>query len=158
MDKPISRVVVAGGGSAGFLAALSFRVFLPKIDVVVVHSADIPVIGVGESTTQGFVDYLHKILRIDRGEFLSQVRPGWKLGLRMEWGDPADSHFNYPFERFLDKPVPNLEKVSAFYCLEDMTDASHYGAMMDRGLARTSGAGQGRPAPTPGRITQEMTP
>lgn len=135
METPIERLVVAGGGSAGFLAALSFRAFLPGIEVVVVHSADIPVIGVGESTTQAFVDYLHKIVRLDRGEFMREVKPTWKLGLRMEWGDPADTHFNYPFERFLDDTVANLEKVKAFYCLDGMADSSHYGAMMDRGLA-----------------------
>ncbi len=135
MEKPVERLVIVGGGSAGFLAALSFRLYLPRIHVVVVHSADIPVIGVGESTTQGFVDYLHKALRIDRGEFLREVRPSWKLGLRMEWGDPADTHFNYPFEQFLALNAPNLERVQAFYCLDGMSDSSPYGAMMDRGLA-----------------------
>jgi tryptophan halogenase len=135
MDKPIQRLVVVGGGSAGFIAALSFRILLPQIEVVVVHSPRIPVIGVGESTTQAFVDYFHKILRIDRGEFFREVRPSWKLGLHMEWGDPTDTHFNYPFEHFLNKTAPNLEKVQAFYCLDGMTDSSHYGAMMDRGLA-----------------------
>lgn len=135
MEEPIRKLVIAGGGSAGFLAALSFRILLPRIEVVVVHSAKIPVIGVGESTTQAFVDYLHKILRIDRGEFMREVKPSWKLGLRLEWGDPADTHFNYAFERFLDDTVANLPKVKAFYCLEGMTDSSHYGAMMDRCLA-----------------------
>ena len=135
MEKPIEKVVIAGGGSAGFLAALSFRILLPKIELVVVHSADIPVIGVGESTTQAFVDYLHTILRVDRGELIREVRPSWKLGLRLEWGDPVDTHFNYPFERFLDKTVGSLEKVQAFYCLDGMTDSSHYGALMDRVLS-----------------------
>jgi len=54
MEKPIKKLVVAGGGSAGFLAAVSFRIALPDVELVVVHSANIPVIGVGESTTQGF--------------------------------------------------------------------------------------------------------
>jgi tryptophan halogenase len=135
MDAPVERVIITGGGSAGFIAALSFRILLPRIEVVLVHSADIPVIGVGESTTQAFVDYFHKILRIDRGEFFREVKPSWKLGLRMEWGDPADTHFNYPFERFLNKNAPNLDRIQAFYCLEGMRDSSHYGAMMDRGLA-----------------------
>lgn len=135
MGGAIEKVVVAGGGSAGFITALSFRILLPRIELVVVHSARIPVIGVGESTTQAFVDYFHKILQIDRGEFMREVKPSWKLGLRLEWGDPADTHFNYPFERFLDKVPANLEKPSAFYCLDGMSDSSHYGAMMDRGLA-----------------------
>jgi len=66
---------------------------------------------------------------------MREVKPSWKLGLRMEWGDPAETHFNYPFERFLDQKAAELEKVTAFYSLDGMTDSSHYGAMMDRGLA-----------------------
>lgn len=135
MEKPVERVIIVGGGSAGFIAALSFRILLPRVEVVVVHSAGIPVIGVGESTTQAFVDYFHKILRIDRGEFMREVNPTWKLGLRMEWGDPADTHFNYPFEHFLNQNAPNLDRIQAFYCLDGMRDSSHYGAMMDRTLA-----------------------
>lgn len=135
MEKPINRLVVAGGGSAGFIAALSFRILMPRIEVVVVHSPAIPVIGVGESTTQAFVEYFHNVLHLDRGEFFREVRPSWKLGLRMEWGDPSDTHFNYPFERYLEKVEANLERVSAFYCLEGMKDCSPYSAMMDRGLA-----------------------
>ena len=135
MNKPIEKIVITGGGSAGFLAALSLRLYLPGIKLIVLHSADIPVIGVGESTTSGFIDYLHKALRLDRGEFLREVRPSWKLGLRMEWGDPADTHFNYPFERFLELNTANLEQLQAYYCLYGMTDSSHFGALMDRRLS-----------------------
>jgi len=135
MDSQIGTVVIAGGGSAGFLTALSFRVLVPQIEVVVVHSPEIPVIGVGESTTAAFSQFLHAQLGIDRGEFLREVQPSWKLGLRLEWGDPRDTHFNYPFDRFLDHDVANLPRVKAFYCLQDMEDCSHFAAMMDRGLA-----------------------
>ena len=86
MPEPIRSAVVVGGGSAGFLAALTFRRMLPQIKLTVVHSPDIPIIGVGESTTGRVPLHLHESLGIGRDEFHRQVRPSWKLGLRLEWG------------------------------------------------------------------------
>ncbi|MFP6613560.1 MAG: tryptophan halogenase family protein [Pirellulales bacterium] len=129
----VQRVVILGGGSAGFLAALTFRLQLPQLHVHVVHSPDIPVIGVGESTTRAVPIFLHDMLGLDRAEFFREVQPSWKLGLRLEWGDPAQTHFNYPFDYCIGEKVKGLEKLAAFYCLDDMTDFSLFGALMDHG-------------------------
>ena len=52
MSSPIvRRVIVLGAGSAGFLSAVSIKRLLPHLDVSIVYSTKIPVIGVGESTT-----------------------------------------------------------------------------------------------------------
>ena len=132
MSDPIRSVVVVGGGSAGFLAALTFRRMLPRIKLTVVHSPEIPIIGVGESTTGRVPLHLHESLRISRDEFHRQVRPSWKLGLRLEWGAEDVPHFNYSFDRYLERHVPGLDKRAAFYCLADPRDCSVFNAMMDR--------------------------
>ena len=107
---------MVGGGSAGFLAAVAVRKLLPEWNVVVVHSPDIPVIGVGESTTHAVPTFLHQILGLGYREFYQKVRPSWKLGLRLEWGDPGDTHFNYPFDAFIDQVPKGLPKVAGYYC------------------------------------------
>lgn len=132
MSEPIRRIVVVGGGSAGFLAALTFRTMLPAARLSVVHSPDIPVIGVGESTTPAVPVHLHETLGIDRNEFHREVRPSWKLGLKFEWGAADVPHFNYTFDRYLDQKIEGLSKWNAFYCLHDMRDASTFNAIMDR--------------------------
>lgn len=132
MSEPIRRIVVVGGGSAGFLAALTFRTMLPAARLSVVHSPDIPVIGVGESTTPAVPVHLHETLGIDRNEFHREVRPSWKLGLKFEWGAADVPHFNYTFDRYLDQRIEGLSKWNAFYCLHDMRDASTFNAIMDR--------------------------
>ena len=132
MPEPIRSAVVVGGGSAGFLAALTFRTLLPQIKLTVVHSPNIPIIGVGESTTGRVPLHLHETLGISRDEFHTQVRPSWKLGLRLEWGAADVPHFNYSFDRYLEKHVPGLDKRAAFYCLADPQDCSVFNAMMDR--------------------------
>ena len=132
MSGPIRSAVVVGGGSAGFLAALTFRRMLPRIQLTVVHSPEIPIIGVGESTTGRVPLHLHESLGISRDEFHRQVRPSWKLGLRLEWGAADVPHFNYSFDRYLEKHVPGLDKRAAYYCLADPKDCSVFNAMMDR--------------------------
>jgi tryptophan halogenase len=133
MSGRIRSAVVVGGGSAGFLAALTFRRMLPQINLTVVHSPDIPIIGVGESTTGRVPLHLHETLGIGRDEFHKQVRPTWKLGLRLEWGAANVPHFNYSFDRYLEKHVPGLDKRAAHYCLADPKDCSVFNAIMDRG-------------------------
>ncbi len=135
MNSRIEHAVVLGGGSAGLLSALMFRRLLPELRVTVVHSSNVPVVGVGESTTRAVPVFLHGTLALDRKEFYQDVRPIWKLGNRLVWGSPEDEYFNYPFDSFLPLQNKNLRKPHMYYCQDGMTDAGHYYSMMDQGLA-----------------------
>jgi tryptophan halogenase len=95
--RAIRRVGVIGGGTAGYLTALALRATRPWLDVTLVESRDIPIIGVGEATVPSIVRFLHQMLDIDPAEFYQRVRPSWKLGIKFEWGpDPAG--FMAPFD------------------------------------------------------------
>ena len=135
MHEPIRNVVILGGGSAGWLAAITFRRIMPDLNVTVVQSANVPVIGVGESTTAFIPHYLHNLLGLDRKQFHDEVKPSWKLGIKFFWGDPCDTHFHYPFDDILDAEAPGTDKRSAFFCLDGIQDASHFYALMDRDRA-----------------------
>ncbi len=95
----VRTVGVLGGGTAGLLAALGLRRKLPELEVTVVASSQIPVIGVGEATTPLMPAFLHGTLGLDPQELFERVRPVWKLGIRFDWGRPGSGHFNYPFQR-----------------------------------------------------------
>ena len=135
MHHEIQKTVVLGGGTAGLLAGMTLRRAFPDLKVTIVHSPSHPVIGVGESTTALFPPFLHKSLGLDREQFFTAVRPSWKLGIRFQWGDPRDTHFNYPFDRCMSFQPARLRKLVSYYCLADMSDASRYSAMMDRALS-----------------------
>lgn len=92
------RVGIIGGGTAGLLTALALRELRPELEVTLVESPTIPIIGVGEATTPPLVAFLHGYLGIEPHAFYREVEPTWKLGIRFEWGDPApDYYFNYAF-------------------------------------------------------------
>jgi tryptophan halogenase len=95
--RALKRIVVVGGGTSGYFAALALQRGLPGVAVEVIESARIPVIGVGEATTTAMLPFLHLQLGIDPVELYREVRPTWKLGIRFDWGLAGHYSFMYPF-------------------------------------------------------------
>ncbi|GLZ28701.1 hypothetical protein Lesp02_08910 [Lentzea sp. NBRC 105346] len=96
--RAITRVGVIGGGTAGYLTALALRKKLPWLDVTLVESSRIPVIGVGEATTPPLLAFLHHYLEIDPHDFHEKVQPTWKLGIRFDGWGPHPDGFMAPFD------------------------------------------------------------
>lgn len=119
LPEMLRRVIVLGGGSAGFLSAMTLKTRLPDLHVSVIRSPDIGVIGVGEGSTVGLTNFLHRYLGIDHARFLERARPTWKLGLRFLWGPRP--YFNYDFvSTQMTARLPGLRRPSAFYCDQQM--------------------------------------
>ena len=140
----VKRVIVLGGGSAGFMAAGALKRVMPDLDVVVIRSRDIGIIGVGEGSTVGITDFLHKLLRVKPRTFFDVARPTWKLGLKFLWGPRP--HFHYGFGGQADSRMPPLNKNFGYYCEDgDMEYWDTYSALMnhDKVFVR---APDGRPA------------
>ncbi|GAA3586361.1 tryptophan 7-halogenase [Amycolatopsis ultiminotia] len=91
-DDPqaIRRIGVIGGGTAGYLTALALQHKRPWLEVSLVESPGIPIIGVGESTVPFLLTFLHHFLEIDADELYRRVRPTWKTGINFEWGPHPD--------------------------------------------------------------------
>jgi tryptophan 7-halogenase len=126
----IENILVLGAGSAGLLAAVSLKRKIPRLNVRVVRSPDIGVIGVGESTTQAFPQHIFEYLGISRSRFYATTRPTWKMGIHFIWGPRKD--FEYGFEYQLDVQLPDLPHPNGFYCDDDFQDASLCAALMSR--------------------------
>lgn len=77
------RVVIVGGGSAGWMSAATFVKLFPKFQVSVVESPAIPSVGVGESTISGFVEWLH-ILDIIPENVIKFCNGTFKLGIHFQ--------------------------------------------------------------------------
>ncbi|MDO6434599.1 tryptophan 7-halogenase [Flavitalea sp. BT771] len=105
LDRPASTidedeyksVAIVGGGTAGYLTALSLKKRYPGLSVSLIESSKVPVIGVGEATTPEIRRFLFHTLGFSALDFYKKVRPTWKLGIKFFWGLPGDYYFNYPF-------------------------------------------------------------
>ncbi len=93
--KPVKKVVIAGGGTAGWCAAAALSRFLgPLLDITLVESEEIGIVGVGESTIPT-VRTFHKFLGIDEREFVRATNATYKLAIAFEnWGLDADRYIH----------------------------------------------------------------
>lgn len=95
--SPFGSLIVLGGGTAGYFAAISLKRRYPALEVTVVEAPNIPIIGVGEATTTLMPPFLFGELGIDPVELHERVRPTFKLGICFDWGPSRAPRFGYPF-------------------------------------------------------------
>jgi glycine/D-amino acid oxidase-like deaminating enzyme len=86
LNAMVKKIIVLGGGSAGFMAAMALRKRLPMVDVLVIRSRDIGIIGVGEGSTVALTRFLHDYVKVGMKRFHEVAQPTWKLGLHFLWG------------------------------------------------------------------------
>ena len=85
MNQPDKqRVVIAGGGTAGWMAAAAIsRLLHGRVEVTLVESSDIGTVGVGEATIPTLL-FFHKLLKIDEQAFMAATNATFKLGINFE--------------------------------------------------------------------------
>ncbi|MCF2948762.1 tryptophan 7-halogenase [Paraglaciecola aquimarina] len=92
------KVVILGGGSAGWMTAASLSRFLnPKqYEIVLVESEQIGTVGVGEATLPHLRSF-NQLLGIDENEFMRETGATYKLAIQFPgWGKKEGSYF-HPF-------------------------------------------------------------
>jgi tryptophan halogenase len=86
------RIVIVGGGTAGWMTAAALGRFLEGWSITLVESDEIGTIGVGEATIPS-INMFNEALGIDEAEFLAATGGTYKLGIAFEgWGRPDQGY------------------------------------------------------------------
>lgn len=93
----VKRVVIAGGGTAGWVAAAVLAQQLGELlHITLVESDDIGTVGVGEATIPT-VRTFHTLIGVDEREFMRATKASFKLGIAFEnWARQGD-HYIHAF-------------------------------------------------------------
>ena len=99
MIKPLHKIVIVGGGSAGWMTASALIKAFPEKDISVIESPDIAVVGVGESTLGGINDFVN-FLEINEKDFMSFTDASYKMSIKFtDFYEKDAGGFHYPFGR-----------------------------------------------------------
>ena len=95
--KNVKKIIVLGGGSAGWMTASTLIKEYPDKEITLIESPNTPIVGVGESTIGG-IKYWTTYLGIDDNEFFKYTDATYKLSIRFEdFYKKGDGGFHYPF-------------------------------------------------------------
>ena len=79
----MNKIIVLGGGSAGWMTAATLINTFPKKEIVLIESPNTPIIGVGESTL-GQINKWLNLLNIKDKDFMPHTDASYKLSIRFE--------------------------------------------------------------------------
>ena len=97
-NRTVKRVLIVGGGTAGWMcaAALTRMLDTDAVDVRLVESEQIGTVGVGEATLPGLADF-NRMLGIREADFMAQTSATIKYGIEfVNWTQDGERYF-HPF-------------------------------------------------------------
>ncbi|MEQ8311763.1 MAG: tryptophan 7-halogenase [Sphingopyxis sp.] len=93
-DSRITKVVIVGGGTAGWMAAAALSSTMGELSIRLVESDAIGTVGVGEATIPA-IRLFNAMIGADENEFVRETGSTFKLGIEFrDWGRIGDSYMH----------------------------------------------------------------
>lgn len=90
----VKKVVILGGGSAGWMSAAFLTRVFKNLQISLVESKQHAPVGVGEATIPP-IQLFNQILRIDEDDFIKHTNATYKLAIQFNhWRKPGDSYLH----------------------------------------------------------------
>ena len=91
----VRKVIIAGGGTAGWIAATALSKTLGStIEIVLIESDEIGTVGVGEATIPTIRTF-HRLMGIDERAFMAATKASFKVAIAFEdWGRPGHRYIH----------------------------------------------------------------
>ncbi len=100
MENNQKKVLIVGGGSAGWMtAAYLSKVFGRQISITLVESANINTIGVGEATFST-IRLFFEFLGLNEDDWMPHCNASYKLAIKFVDWNADKQHFYHPFQRY----------------------------------------------------------
>ena len=115
----IKKIVIVGGGSAGWMSASYLCKTFPNKEIIVIESEEIATVGVGESTLQDITKF-RDYLGIDDKDLVQATNASYKMSIKFtDFYEKDYGSFHYPF-RFpelanTNKGLEDWLVIKAFY-------------------------------------------
>ncbi len=110
------RVVIVGGGSAGWMTAaylngaLNNRGQNKTVDITLIESPDIPRISVGEATVPS-IHHMLDVIGVDEADFMKATDATFKQSIKyVNWLNNKGEYYHHPFSRATLGPIDRTGK------------------------------------------------
>jgi len=104
------KLVIVGGGSAGWMAAAYLQSALKKnprgdVEITLIESPDIPRISVGEATVPN-IQHILSVIGIKLIDFMKETDATFKQSIKyVDWVHNDGSFYHHPFSRYRTQPI-----------------------------------------------------
>lgn len=141
--KPLKRVLIVGGGTAGWLSACHIARKLATgadgVDVRLLESKDIPTIGVGEGTVPAIRQSLQR-LGISETEFIRECDATFKQSIKfVDWMKPAGDRDYY--HHIFDYPGIDRVDLTPYWLMGEAEGCDYVDAVSVQGRVCENGLG-----------------